>query len=105
LDPWTGRVIFSIKKIDLRNFLYLSLVLFIIFLFTTVSAGEVAVIKVQYRKAEELVPVVRSMLSAGGSVTVSKRVNSLVIVDTAEAIRRVQAYIEQFDTPVFLLNQ
>jgi type II secretory pathway component HofQ len=60
----------------------------------------VAVIKVQYRKAEELVPVVRSMLSAGGSVTVSKRVNSLVVVDTAEAIRRVQTYLEQFDKPV-----
>jgi type II secretory pathway component GspD/PulD (secretin) len=93
-------MIFSIKKFVLRNFLCFGLVLFLMFLFTIVSASEVAVIKVQYRKAEELVPVVRSMLSAGGSVTVSKRVNSLVVVDTTEAIRRVQAYLEQFDKPV-----
>ena len=63
-------------------------------------AKEVAVIKIQYRQAAELVPVVRSLLSDDGSVTVSQRVNSLVIVDNAEAIRRVYAYLEQFDTPV-----
>jgi Bacterial type II/III secretion system short domain/Bacterial type II and III secretion system protein len=63
-------------------------------------AAEVAVIKVQYRQADELVPVVESMLSAGGSVTVSQRVNSLVIVDTPEAIQRVRLYLQQFDRPV-----
>jgi type II secretory pathway component GspD/PulD (secretin) len=93
-------MIFFTKKIVLRDFLCFGLVLFLVFLFTIVSASEVAVIKVQYRRAEELVPVVRSMISAAGRVTVSKRVNSLVVVDTAEAIRRVQAYIEQFDKPV-----
>lgn len=93
-------MIFFRKKFVLRNFLCFGRVLFLVFLFTAVSASEVAVIKVQYRKAEELVPVVRSMLSGGGSVTVSKRVNSLVVVDTAEAIRRVQAYLDQFDKPV-----
>ena len=91
---------FFTKRFVLRNFLCLNLALLLIFLFTSVSAREVAVIKVQYRKAEELVPVVQSMLSAGGTVTVSKRVNSLVVVDTAEAIRRVEAYLEQFDKPV-----
>jgi hypothetical protein len=63
-------------------------------------AGEVAVIKVQYRRAAELVPVVQSMLSAKGTVTVSERTNSLVVVDTAEAIGRVHAYLDQFDRPV-----
>ena len=63
-------------------------------------AGEVAVIKVQYRRAAELVPVVQSMLSAKGSVTVSQRTNSLVIVDTSEAIERVNAYLDRFDRPV-----
>ena len=42
-------------------------------------AGEVAVIKVQYSRAAELVPVVESMLSAEGNVTVSQRTNSLVV--------------------------
>ena len=64
------------------------------------AAAEVAVIKVQYRRAAELVPVVEALLSAQGSVTVSERVNSLVIVDTAEAIQRVYAYLDQFDQPV-----
>ncbi|MEJ2102439.1 MAG: secretin N-terminal domain-containing protein [Desulfobacterales bacterium] len=63
-------------------------------------ADEVAVIKVQYRRAAELVPIVQSMLSAKGSVTVSQRTNSLVIVDTPEAIGRVNAYLDQFDRPV-----
>ena len=63
-------------------------------------ASEVAVIKVQYRRAAELVDVVQSMLSAKGSVTVSQRTNSLVIVDTPEGIGRVNAYLDQFDRPV-----
>ena len=92
-------MIFFKKKFVLHNFLCFGVALLLIFLFTSVSAKEVAVIKVQYCKAEELVPVVRSMLSAAGTVTVSKRVNSLVVVDTADAIRRVQAYLEQFDKP------
>ena len=63
-------------------------------------AGEVAVIKVQYRRAAELVPVVQGMLSAEGTVTVSQRTNSLVVVDTPEAIQRVHAYLDRFDRPV-----
>jgi hypothetical protein len=63
-------------------------------------AGEVAVIKVQYRRAAELVPVVQSLLSAQGTVTVSERTNSLVVVDTPEAIGRVHAYLDQFDRPL-----
>jgi hypothetical protein len=63
-------------------------------------AAEVAVIKLQYRPAAELVPVVQSMLSAKGTVTVSQRTNSLVVVDTAEAIQRVNAYLDEFDRPV-----
>jgi type II secretory pathway component GspD/PulD (secretin) len=78
----------------------LGLFLMVFILVTVAAAKEVAVIKVQYRRAAELVPIVRSLLSNDGSVTVSQRVNSLVIVDNAEAIQRVYAYLEQFDTPV-----
>jgi type II secretory pathway component GspD/PulD (secretin) len=93
-------MLFSRKKSILRNFRCFGLVVVLMLFFTIASAGEVAVIKIQYRKAEELVPVVKSMLSAAGSVTVSQRVNSLVIVDNPEAIRRVHAFLEQFDKPV-----
>ncbi len=88
------------NKFTLKNFLYFGPVPALILFYSILSANEVAVIKVQYRKAAELVTVVQTMLSPGGSVTVSQRVNSLVIVDNAEAIRRVYAYLERFDKPV-----
>jgi hypothetical protein len=90
----------SRKKFTVRYVLFFGLVPALILFYSVSSANEVAVIKVQYRRAAELVPVVQSMLSAGGSVTVSQRVNSLVIVDNPEAIRRVHAFLEQFDKPV-----
>jgi type II secretory pathway component GspD/PulD (secretin) len=72
-----------------------------VFLLVNIAAAqEVAVIKIQYRRAAELVPVVQSLLSDQGRVTVSQRVNSLVVVDSAEAIQRVYAYVVRFDTPV-----
>jgi type II secretory pathway component HofQ len=88
------------KKFTFRYILLFGLVPALILFYGVLSANEVAVIKVQYRRAAELVPVVQTMLSAGGSVTVSQRVNSLVVVDNAEAIRRVYAYLERFDKPV-----
>jgi len=90
----------SKKKFSSRYFLFFGLVPALILFYGVLSANEVAVIKVQHRRAAELVPVVQTMLSAGGSVTVSQRVNSLVVVDNAEAIRRVYAYLERFDKPV-----
>lgn len=88
------------KKSSLITFRVLGLVLTVLILVNAAAAKEVAVIKIQYRRAAELVPVVQSLLSDDGSVTVSQRVNSLVIVDNAEAIQRVHAYLEKFDTPV-----
>ena len=63
------------------------------------QAKEVAVIRVKYRWASEMLPIVQSMLSPQGTVTVSQRINSLIIVDSPESIQRVQAYLEQFDKP------
>jgi type IV pilus assembly protein PilQ len=90
----------STGKNSLRAFLCFSLILVAVLPFSTSPAREVIVIKVEHRWAAELVPIVKSMLSADGTVTVSERVNSLVIVDTPEAIERVQAYLDRFDRPV-----
>lgn len=95
-----SQVIIFRKKFIFKYYLCFGLVTTLILLCSVLSANEVAVIKVKYRKAAELIPVVQSMLSANGSVTVSQRVNSLVIVDNPEAIRRVYAYLERFDKPV-----
>ena len=90
----------SRKKLTFKYFLCFGLLTALILFSSILSANEVAVIKVKYRRAAELVPVVQSLLSADGTVTASERVNSLVIVDNLEAIRRVYDYLERFDTPV-----
>ncbi|MFC1858924.1 secretin N-terminal domain-containing protein [Thermodesulfobacteriota bacterium] len=58
---------------------------------------EVAVIKVKYRSASELMPIVQAILSPGGTVTLDERLNALVIVDKQDAIQRVHAYLDRFD--------
>ena len=63
-------------------------------------AGDVAVIRIKYGWASEVLPIVRSMLSPNGTVTVSERINSLIIVDDQDAIKRVRAYLEAFDKPL-----
>lgn len=89
------RVIFSLRAV-----MCFCPVLAAVLLYSASLAGEVDVVRVQYRRAAELVPVVQSLLSPEGTVTVSERINSLVIVDTPEAIQRVHAYLDRFDRPV-----
>jgi type II secretory pathway component GspD/PulD (secretin) len=90
----------SSGKFSFKTFLCLCLVLGTALFCSALLAAEVDVIRVQYRRAAELVPVVQALLSAEGTVTVSERTNSLVVVDTPEAIQRVHAYLERFDQPV-----
>ena len=90
---------------DFRRFITRSLPWICLFLVAGVlgsvcMAKDVAVIRIKYRWARELAPIVQSMLSPDGSVTVSERVNSLVIVDNPDAIQRVRAYLDQFDKPL-----
>lgn len=90
----------GLGKFKIRHLPFWSLLL-TVGIFCSVSlAKEVAVIKIKYRWAGELAPVVENMLSPNGSVTVSERVNSLVIIDNPEAIQRVRAYLDQFDKPL-----
>ena len=79
---------------------WLCLVLVAVVFCTVTIAKDVAVIRIKHRWAAELAPIVQSMLSPDGSVTVSERVNSLVIVDNPDAIRRVHAYLAEFDKPL-----
>ena len=90
----------EIKQIRSKPLLCLSL-LGIIGIFSTASfVKDVAVIKIKHRWAREVAPIVQSMLSPDGSVTVSERVNSLVIFDSQDAIQRVRAYLDNFDKPL-----
>ena len=90
----------SIEKPSLKAFSCFCLILTFLLTCGVTLAGEVAVIEVHYRWAAELVPIVESMLSADGTVTASKRTNSLVIVDSPEAIQRIQDFLSRFDKPV-----
>lgn len=87
-------------KFCFRAFMCFCQVLAAVLLYGVSRAGEVDIVRVQYRRAAELVPVVQSLLSPQGTVTVSERINSLIIVDTPEAIGRVHAYLDRFDRPV-----
>ncbi len=63
-------------------------------------AADVAVIRIKYHWASEVLPIVQSMLSPEGTVTVSKRINSLIIVDSQDSIQRVRNYLDVFDKPI-----
>ncbi len=90
----------DIRQLIARSLPWICPVLVAVVLGTVCMAKDVAVIRIKYRWARELAPIVRSMLSPDGSVTVSERVNSLVIVDNQDAIQRVRIYLAKFDKPL-----
>jgi hypothetical protein len=95
-----------LKAVDMQNKAALTILLFFVACLAAggwhgrSAASEVAVIRLKYSWAAEVLPIVQSMLSPAGTVTVSERINSLVIVDDPDAIGRVRAYLDQFDRPV-----
>ena len=90
----------DLRLLGSHRILFLCLCLVVMTFCSESQAKEVAVIRVKYRWASEMLPIVQSMLSSQGTVTVSQRINSLIIVDNQEFIQRVRAYLEQFDKPV-----
>jgi type II secretory pathway component HofQ len=76
---------------------------FIAFLVSIIQlcwADSLAVIEIKYRRADEVVPMVRPLLSSDGTVTVDKRTNSLIISDSEESIRKVRVFLENHDKPI-----
>lgn len=62
-------------------------------------AADVAVIRIKYHWASDILPIVQSMLSPEGTVTASKRINSLIVVDSQDSIQRVRNYLNVHDKP------
>jgi len=60
-------------------------------------AAEVAVIKVNYRSATDILPLVQDLLSAEGKASVDTRTNSLIVVDTKESLTKIQAFVASID--------
>jgi type II secretory pathway component GspD/PulD (secretin) len=74
---------------------------FLAVLAATVAAdAAVEVISLNYRSAAEVLSMVKSMLSPEGKISADERTNSLIIVDSEEAIARVRHSLAFIDKPV-----
>ena len=62
-------------------------------------AADVAVIKVNYRSATDILPLVQDLLSPTGKVSVDTRTNSLIVFDTKESLTKIQAFVASMDKP------
>ncbi len=82
-----------------RSFLIFSciLVLCLACLVNASLAAEVAVIKVNYRSATEILPQVQDLLTPEGKASVDTRTNSLIVVDTKESLAKIQAFVASID--------
>jgi len=63
------------------------------------SQSDTVIIRLKFRVAAEVLPVVENMLSEEGRATADARTNSLVITDNEESIRKVNAFLADFDKP------
>jgi type II secretory pathway component GspD/PulD (secretin) len=62
-------------------------------------AAEVAVIKVNYRSAADILPLVQNLLTPEGKASVDTRTNSLIVIDTKESLAKIQAFVDSMDQP------
>lgn len=63
------------------------------------SLAEVAVIKVNYRSASDILPLVKTLLSPGGKATLDIRTNTIIVNDTSESVVKIQALVASMDRP------
>jgi type II secretory pathway component GspD/PulD (secretin) len=75
----------------------------ILVIFLTIIVGfslaEVAVIKVNYRNASDILPLVETLLSPRGKATVDTRTNSIIVNDTSESVAKIQTLVANMDKP------
>jgi type II secretory pathway component GspD/PulD (secretin) len=64
------------------------------------SHAAVEVIPLNFRSAAEVLPLVKSMLSPEGRISADERTNSLIVVDSEEAIARVKNNLAALDRSV-----
>jgi len=63
------------------------------------SLAEVAVIKVNYREASDLFPLVQSLLSSEGKASLDEQTNSIIVNDTSASVVKIQAFVATMDKP------
>jgi type II secretory pathway component GspD/PulD (secretin) len=84
-----------------RSFLIVSCItiLFLAYLVVGSLAAEVAIIKVNYREASDLLPLVLDLLSPEGKASVDTRTNSLIVIDSNPSLTKIQAFVTNMDKP------
>lgn len=60
----------------------------------------IAVIRINYRTAEETASVVKEFLSPDGNVAADPGTNSLIISDNGESISNIRDFLKDYDVPV-----
>jgi type II secretory pathway component GspD/PulD (secretin) len=75
-------------------------IFFIVSFLSICMADSVAVIEVKYRRADEVVPMVKNLISQDGTVTVDQRTNSLIISDSEDSIQKIKTFLDNYDKPI-----
>jgi len=76
------------------SILFLSLIALV-----NLSLAEIAVIRIDFRDASELLPMVETLLSPEGKAFVDTRTNSIIIKDRRESLDRIREVLAQSDKP------
>lgn len=61
--------------------------------------AEIAVIKIHFRDASELLPLVETLLSSEGKAFIDTRTNSIVVRDRGESLHQIRAFLAESDRP------
>ncbi|MFC1531949.1 secretin N-terminal domain-containing protein [Thermodesulfobacteriota bacterium] len=104
-----GPSIFPLRKVKRKYNCHSSLqrmfISFLLCLFfstqtsTGICKSSTVIIQVQFRKASEVLHIVKDMLSNEGKASVDIRTNSVVIDDNPEHIQKIRSFLEKFDVP------
>jgi type II secretory pathway component GspD/PulD (secretin) len=73
--------------------------IFSLAILVNLSSAEVAIIKVDYREAADLLPMVKTLLSPDGKASLDERTNSIIVNDTGESVAKIQAFVARMDKP------
>ena len=82
------------------TFLLVSTILLLSFLLpVNPCPAEIAVIKIHFRDASELLPLVETLLSPEGKAFIDTRTNSIVVRDRSESLRQIRTFLAESDKP------
>jgi type II secretory pathway component GspD/PulD (secretin) len=76
------------------------ILLFSIFFPVNPCPADIAVIKIHFRDASELLPLVETLLSPDGKAFVDTGSNSIVVRDSSESLRQIRAALAESDKAV-----